>query len=77
MIHLLEKPTHIVDITDTFAAEMDAWKVFTSQDEYLDVMSAQMEAKARFYGTLIGAKYGEALKLSAYIPQAISNIKDL
>jgi len=77
VIHLIEQPTHIVDISDTYEAKVAAWKAFASQDEFLDQMMVQMESKARFYGSLIGAKYGEALKLSAYLPQAINDIKEL
>jgi len=76
VLQLLEEPTHIVDISDTFAAKMDAWKTFAVQDEYLDQLTDQLEARARFYGSLIGVKYGEALKMSAYLPQAIREISE-
>lgn len=76
VIQLLENPTHIVDITDTFGAKIEAWKAFTSQQESLDRVAIQLEAKARFYGSLIDVKYGEPLKLSAFVPQAIMKVED-
>jgi len=55
---------------------MDAWKTFLSQDEFMDTLTDQLEARARFYGSLINVKYGEALKMSAYLPQAIRGINE-
>ncbi|MFH0797659.1 MAG: PIG-L family deacetylase [Candidatus Omnitrophota bacterium] len=77
VIHLLNRPTHIVDVTDTFEVKIKAWKTFACQQESLDQLAEQLEARARFYGSLIGVKYGEALKLSDYIPQAIRRVSEL
>ncbi len=77
VIHLLPEPTHIVDISDTFETKIKAWETFRSQQEMLNQMTEQLESRARFYGSLIGVKYGEALKKSSYIAQRICRASEL
>ena len=79
VIHLLDQPTHIVDISNTFGKKLEAYKSFESQQHACcsDQLITQMEFRARYYGTLIGVKYAEALKLSAYIPQPIYKSSEL
>ncbi len=77
VIHLLEQPTHIIDVSKTFAGKIEAWKCLASQDACYSTMITQMESRAMYYGTLIGVKYAEALKLSTYMPQAIRKISEL
>ena len=77
VIHLLDQPTHIVDISETFLVKLKAWQAFACQQNSLDALAVQLEARARYYGSLIGAAYGEALKMSAFVPQAVAEITEL
>ncbi len=78
VLHDLPEPTHIVDITDTFEAKIESWKKFKTSEEFLDKMTDQLEARARYHGSKIGVKYAEALKCSYFIPKTVFNlIKDL
>jgi N-acetylglucosamine malate deacetylase 1 len=93
VIHLLPQPTDIVDISETFAAKMEAWRCFQSSSESLESknsevevgrraygstlggsLTEQLETRARYYGSLIGVRYGEALKQSDYLPRPIRDI---
>lgn len=71
VIHSMPEPTHIVDITSTFAAKVEAWKKFVTAQAHLGEMLDQMEARARFYGSKIGVKYAEALTRSYFIPDKV------
>jgi LmbE family N-acetylglucosaminyl deacetylase len=73
VLHTMPEPTHIVDISDTFDAKLDAWRQFISAQDHLDQMVTQLEARARFHGSKIGVKYAEALTRSYFIPQKIEN----
>jgi len=78
VIHSLPDPTHLVDISDTFAVKVEAWKQFVTAQDHLDQFYYQMEARARFHGSKIGVQYAEALTRSYFIPQKISNpLKEL
>jgi hypothetical protein len=37
----------------------------------------QLECRARYYGSLIGARYGEALKKSDFLPRTVGDIRML
>ena len=71
VIHTMPEPTHIVDISSTFAAKVEAWKQFVTAQAHLGEMLDQMEARARFYGSKIGVKYAEALTRSYFIPDRV------
>jgi LmbE family N-acetylglucosaminyl deacetylase len=77
ILELVPKPSHIVDITDTFAAKIEAMKAYDSQHEVVPRILDQIEAKARVYGSLIGVKYGEAFMKSQAIPIHIRHADDL
>ncbi|KKR04399.1 MAG: hypothetical protein UT30_C0008G0021 [Candidatus Uhrbacteria bacterium GW2011_GWF2_39_13] len=77
VIHDLPEPTHIVDISDTFDAKIEAWKKFKTAEKHLDKMVDQLTARARFHGSKIGVKYAEVLKKSSFVPEAINNIERL
>jgi bacillithiol biosynthesis deacetylase BshB1 len=74
-------PDMVVDITESFSEKMSAICAYKSQfyhpgkrgpqtylsrKEYLE----EVEARARFFGSLIGVKYGEPFKVRAPIPVA-------
>ncbi len=40
-------------------------------------LTEQMETRARYYGSIIGVRYAEALKKSAYLPRAVRDISVL
>ena len=71
VLHDLPEPTHIVDISDTFEAKLEAWSRFRTAEEHLDRMTDQLEARARYHGSSIGVKYAEALKRSYFVPQTV------
>lgn len=68
VLELIAKPSHLIDITDTFQAKLRAMKAYRSQHAVVAGIIAQIEAKARAYGSLIGVPYAEALVRSAFIP---------
>ncbi len=88
VIQPFTEPTEIVDITETFEAKMRAWRCFQSSAEVIEAadgttrprlyggagsLTDKMEALARYRGSLIGARYGEALLRSAYLPRPVSD----
>jgi len=77
ILELLPKPSHIIDISDTFHAKIEAMQAYDSQHDVVPQILDQIEAKARVYGSLIGVKYGEAFMRSQFIPLAVSEIGDL
>ena len=72
VIHDLPDPTHIVDVTDSFQDKIRAWKTF--ETEHLSNMVDQIEARARYHGSMIGVKYAEVLKRSYFVPKTVSNL---
>lgn len=40
-------------------------------------LTEQIETKARYYGSLIGVRYAEALRRSDYLPRSVLDIKEL
>lgn len=73
----MSSPGIIVDVTDTFAAKMEAMQVYASQLDLVGGVSQLMEGRALERGFLIGTKYGEALTRSTYRPQALRNVEHL
>ena len=73
VLHTMPAPTHIVDVSDTFEAKLDAWRQFMTAQDHLDQLSDQLEARARFHGSKIGVRYAEALTRSAFIPQRVAD----
>ena len=71
ILELIPKPSHIVDITRTMPAKIRAMKAYASQHKVVRGILDQIEAKARAYGSLIGARYGEAFVRSQAIPMAV------
>jgi len=77
ILQTLPDPTHLVDISDTFEAKMEAWKKFETAEDHLGSLSEQLEARARHHGSKIGVQYAEALKQSFFTPLAICDSSDL
>jgi LmbE family N-acetylglucosaminyl deacetylase len=91
VIHLLPEPSEIVDISDTFDAKMAAWRCFQSSSDTVEgaqgtarhygavagSLTEQLECRARYYGSLIGVRYAEALQQSHYIPRAVRAVTSL
>ncbi len=73
VLQTMPEPTHIVDVSDTFKAKLEAWAEFKTGQEHLGSEFDKMEARARFYGSRIGVKYAEALTRSNFLPQAVGN----
>jgi len=73
----MSRPTHIVDITDTYAAKIEAMREYATQHELVGGVFQLMEGRSLERGYLIGAKYGEALSLAAYRPRPVSNVASL
>jgi LmbE family N-acetylglucosaminyl deacetylase len=62
-------PSHIVDITETFDAKVEAMKTYVSQLPVVPFILGGIEGQAIARGTLIGAKYGEAFLRSSVTPR--------
>ena len=73
----LPEPTHIVDITDTFADKMEAWKCFEDAHDHLGELDDALEARARYHGSRVGVKYGEPFRQSFYLLETIHHVKEL
>ncbi|MEM4245709.1 MAG: PIG-L family deacetylase [Candidatus Bathyarchaeia archaeon] len=63
-------PTVIVDISQTFEAKIEALHLYKSQLETLPYVLRAVEGLNMFRGSLIGARYGEALQQSNIVPTA-------
>jgi LmbE family N-acetylglucosaminyl deacetylase len=63
-------PSHIVDITETFEAKMDAMKTYVSQLPVVPFILGGIEGQAIARGALIGTKFGEAFLRSSVTPRA-------
>lgn len=73
VLQSMPEPTHIVDISETFEAKLEAWRQFVNAHDHLDQMAVQLEARARFHGSKIGVKFGEALTRSYFIPSKVTS----
>lgn len=73
VLHTMPEPTHLVDVSDTFQAKLDAWREFRTAQDHLAEMFDQMEARARFHGSRIGVKYAEALTRSYFVPTKVAD----
>jgi len=73
IIELIPKPSHLVDITRSLKAKLQAMEAYASQHTVVAGIRDQLEAKARAYGTLIGVKYAEAFMQSQFLPVAVSD----
>lgn len=63
-------PSHIVDITGTFGAKIDAMKTYISQLPVVPFILGGIEGQAIARGALIGVKFGEAFLKSSVTPRA-------
>lgn len=77
VVHDLPDVTHIVDVTDSFDAKIEAWRKFSTAEKHLDKMVDQLAARARHHGSKIGVKYAEVLKASSFIPRVVSSAGEL
>jgi LmbE family N-acetylglucosaminyl deacetylase len=73
ILELVPKPSHIVDISDTFDAKIEAMRAYASQQEVVAGVLEQIEAKARAYGSLAGVRYGEAFIRSQAVPVRVAD----
>jgi LmbE family N-acetylglucosaminyl deacetylase len=62
-------PSHIVDITETFDAKIEAMKTYTSQLPVVPFVLGGIEGQAISRGSAIGGKYGEAFLRSNTVPR--------
>lgn len=89
VIQPFTEPTDIIDISDTFDAKMKAWMCFQSSSDIIEEtgqprqyggvgsLTDKMAAMARFRGSQIGVRYGEALLRSAYLPRPVTDVSVL
>ena len=70
---LLPEPSHLVDISEEFEIQMKALSAFDPEGGHLSGWQDKKEAKARYFGSLIGVKYAEAFKQSSYLPAKVSD----
>jgi len=77
VLQAMARPFTIVDITETYAAKVEAMTHYASQHELVGGVFQMMEGRALELGARIGVKYGEALTRSYYRPQAIADVTRL
>jgi LmbE family N-acetylglucosaminyl deacetylase len=74
VLHTMPEPTHLVDVSDTFEAKLEACREFKASQEFLHELLDQVETRARFHGSKIGVKYAEALTRSYFIPEPVTDV---
>lgn len=77
IIEPIAKPSHLVDITDTFQAKLDAMHAYASQHDVVAGILGQIEGRARLYGAMIGVPYAEAFMRSSFIPMRVDDPRTL
>ena len=77
ILELVSKPSHVIDITETLAAKIQAMEAYRSQHEVVPGILDQIQAKARVYGSLIGVTYGEGFVRSQQIPIGVAKASAL
>ena len=73
----MARPGFVVDVTDTYAAKVEAMQIYASQHEHVGSIFQLMEGRALERGYLIGVRYGEALTRSTYRPAPVRDLADL
>ena len=73
----ISAPSLIVDVTDTFAAKLEAMKCYASQLEHVGSIFQMMEGRAKERGYLGRCQYGEALLRTTFHPLPIRDVEDL
>ncbi|MCU6711278.1 PIG-L family deacetylase [Paenibacillus sp. J5C_2022] len=71
VIELLHQITHIVDISDTLEAKLEAMKAYASQCSVVPGALRQLEGKAFMRGAQAGVNYGEAFLKNTDRPEII------
>jgi len=77
VLQMLPEPTHLVDVSDTFDAELEALRAFGSTQEHLGGLARQLETRAAYYGAQIGVRYAEAFRQSFFLPEAVLNPEEI
>jgi len=70
----LAKPSAVIDITETYAAKVEAMRIYASQHDLVGGVFQMMEGRALERGYLIGTKHAEALLRSTYRPRVIDDV---
>lgn len=71
VVHRMPSPSVIVDITETYAAKVEAMSCYASQFDIVGGVFQMLEGRALERGSMIGVKYGEALLRNHYRPTAV------
>ena len=77
ILEFIARPSHIVDITDTFDKKLEAMKAYRSQHQVVSGILGQIEARALAYGSMAGVKYGEAFMRSQSVPIVVNLANDM
>lgn len=77
VLHRMPLPSLVVDVTDTYAAKVEAMKCYASQFDIVGSPFQMMEGRALERGYAIGVKYGEAFARSNYRPAPVREIEAL
>jgi LmbE family N-acetylglucosaminyl deacetylase len=73
VLEFMAKPSHVVDITDTLTAKLDAMRAYASQLDVVSGILDMIESRARAYGSLVGVRYAEAFERCGYIPVRVDD----
>jgi LmbE family N-acetylglucosaminyl deacetylase len=73
VLELIPRPSHIVDISNTFQYKLQAMEAYKSQHVVVAGILKQIKARAQLYGSFIGTTYGEAFVRSQYIPLCVKD----
>ena len=76
VLQAMPEPSHVLDITDTYAAKVQAMRCYDSQHDVVGGIFQMMEGRALERGYFVGRKYGEAFRRSLYRPQLVTGPRE-
>ena len=77
VLQAMDKPSVIVDITDTYSTKVKAMAIYESQHQIVGSVFQLIEGRALERGSQIGVKYGEAVRRNNYRPRGVYDINAL
>lgn len=77
VIEPLPQVSHIVDISAFWEKKIAALKCYQSQHSVVANLLQQAEGLAKFRGSAVGVKYGEALLRANFVKKRVNSLNDL
>ena len=77
VIEPLPEVSHIVDISDFWKKKITALECYKSQHSVVANLLQQVEGLAKFRGSAVGVKYGEALLRANFVKKHVNSLGEL